>query len=292
MKHSPATFQRLMNQVISDLDDRECYIDDVVIYSDTFEQHMKQIHQFFERISIANLTVNLVKSEFCHATVEYLGYIVGQGQIKPVKAKVEAIVSFPVPKSKNELMRFLGMAGYYRTFCPNVSSIAHSLTDLLEKDKTFIWSEQCQNVLKSITAILSNSPVRQAPNFTKQFKLSVDACDEGIGAVLIQVGIDEIDHPVCYFCKTFDKHQKNYSIVEKECLALLMALQSFDVYLSSTVHKVLVFTDNNPLTFLHKMKNKNQRLLRWSLILQEYNLDIRHIRGKDNVIADTLSRVF
>ena len=157
MKHSLATFQRLMNHVIFDLDGCECYIDDVVIYSDTFEQHVKQIHQLFERVSMANLTVNLVKSEFCNATVEYLGHIVGQGQIKPVKAKVEVIVSFPVPKSKKELMRFLGMAGYYRKCCPNCSTIAHSLTDLLGKDKRFVWSEQCQKAFESVKAILSNS---------------------------------------------------------------------------------------------------------------------------------------
>lgn len=100
-----------------------------------------------------------------------------------------------------------------------------------------------------------------------------------------------IDHPVCYFSKKFDKCQKNYSTIEKECLAMLLSLQHFNVYVSSPVHPVTVFTDHNPLTFIHKMKNKNQRLLRWSLMLQEYNLDIKHIKGKDNVVADALSRV-
>ena len=107
----------------------------------------------------------------------------------------------------------------------------------------------------------------------------------------MQVGTDDTDHHICSFSKKIDKHQKNYSTTEKECLSVLLTLQHFDVYLSTTVtvHPILVFTDHNPLTFLHKMKNKNQRLLRWSLILQEYNLDVRHIRGKENVNADTLS---
>ena len=107
----------------------------------------------------------------------------------------------------------------------------------------------------------------------------------------MQVGEDGIDHPISYFSKKFDKHQRNYSTIEKECLALILALEHFDVYLGTTVHPVLVFTDHNPLTFIHRMKNKNQRLVRWSLTLQEYNLDIRHIKGKDNVMADALSRI-
>ena len=107
----------------------------------------------------------------------------------------------------------------------------------------------------------------------------------------MQVGEDGIDHPISYFSKKFDKHQRNYSTVEKGCFALILTLEHFDVYLGTTVHPVLVFTDHNPLTFIHRMKNINQRLARWSLTLQEYNLDVRHIKGKENVMADGLSRV-
>ena len=107
----------------------------------------------------------------------------------------------------------------------------------------------------------------------------------------MQEDADGIDHPVCYFSRKLIKHQKKCSTIEKECLALLLSLQHFEVYLSACSSDVIVYTDHNPLTFINKMKNKNQRLLRWSLLLQQYNLDIRHIRGKDNVIADALSRV-
>ena len=107
----------------------------------------------------------------------------------------------------------------------------------------------------------------------------------------MQVGEDGIDHPISYFSKKFDKHQRNYSTIEKECLALILALEHFDVYLGTTVHPVLAFTDHNHLTFILRMKNKNQRLVRWRLTLPEYNLNIRRIKGKDNVITDALSRV-
>ena len=129
-----------------------------------------------------------------------------------------------------------------------------------------------------------------APDFDKCFKLAVDASDVGIGAVLLQEDNNGIDHPVCYFSKKFNK-QKNYSTIETECLALILAIQQFEVYLTSSTSPIVVFSDHNPLSFLHKLKNKNQRLLRWSLLLQEFNLDIRDIKAKDNIIPDALSRV-
>ena len=291
LKNAPATFQRLVNNIIAEVDGCEAYIDDLVLYSETWEDHMKQMHQLFEQLSKANLTVNLAKSDFCCATVTYLGHIVGQGQVKPIQAKVEAIDKFPSPTNRKELMRFLGMAGYYRKYCPNFSVIAHPMTSLLKKNTKFIWSEACQEAFEKIKAILMSSPVLTSPDFESQFRLLVDASDVGCGAILTQEGKDKVEHPICYFSKKFNKHQQNYSTIEKECLALLLALQHFDVYLNSTKHPILVFTDHNPLTFLHKMRNKNQRLLRWSLTMQEYNLDIKHIKGKDNIIADALSRV-
>jgi hypothetical protein len=136
-----------------------------------------------------------------------------------------------------------------------------------------------------------SSPVLLAPDFSKQFKLTVDASDVGIGAALFQEHNDNVDRVVSYFSKKLTKCQQDYSTIEKECLALLLALQHFDVYLKVTVHPILVFTDHGPLTFLHKMSNKNQRLTRWSLLLQIYDIIIQHIKGKDNVIADALSRV-
>ena len=291
MKNSPATFQRLVNNVICGLDGCDAYIDDVIIYSDSWSDHLQRIMKFFDRLNKAKLTVNLAKTEFCHATVTFLGHLVGQGQVKPLEAKVNAISEFPVPKCKRQLMRFLGMAGYYRKFCKNFSGIAEPLTNLLKKSTKFKWNDKCQDAFDRLKAILKSAPVLLAPDFDKCFKLAVDASDVGIGAVLLQEDNDGIDHPVCYFSKKFNKHQKNYSTIEKECLALILAIQQFEVYLTSSISPIVVFSDHNPLSFLHKLKNKNQRLLRWSLLLQEFNLDIRHIQGKDNIIPDALSRV-
>ena len=151
-------------------------------------------------------------------------------------AKVEAILDFLRPTSRKELMRFLGMAGYYRKFCPIFSTVTSSLTNLLRKDVKFSWAESCQLAFDKVNAILTSSSVLTAPYFSKDLKLAVDASDVGVGAVLLQEGKDNTDLPICYFSKKLDKHQKNYSTIEKECLALLLSLQHFDVYIGSTVH--------------------------------------------------------
>ena len=182
------------------------------------------------------------------------------------------------------------MAGYYRRFCPNFAKIAAPITDLLGKQKQFVWSEECDNAFKQLKTMLSSSPVLAAPDFTKQFKLAVDACDIGAGAVLFQEDNESLDHPVSYFSKKFNSHQRNYSTVEQEALALILSLKHFDIYVKANHHEVIVYTDNYPLTFIHRVKHTNQRILRWSLMIQGYGLKICHLPGSANVFADTLSR--
>ena len=130
----------------------------------------------------------------------------------------------------------------------------------------------------------------QAPDFSRPFNLAVDASDVGAGAVLLQRGPDNVEHPVCYFSRKFNSHQRAYSTIEKEALSLVLAIQQFEVYLGSSSHPITVYSDHDPLRFLNRMRNSNQRLMRWSLILQPYDLEIRHVRGADNILADALSR--
>jgi len=290
MRNASATFQRMMNTILWEVDGCDVYIDDVVIVSDNWKDHVQRIRMMFDKLLKANLSINLAKCEFGKATLIFLGHVVGQGQVKPVHAKIESIVNFPTPTNKREVMRFLGIAGYYRKFCSNFADIVNPLTELLGKGKEFQWSDACQESFDRVKAVLSNSPVLITPDFQKQFRLSVDASDIGVGAVLSQEDDSGIDHPVAYFSKKLDKHQRNYSTIEKETLAIVLALSHFDVYLCCTVEPILVYTDHNPLVFLHRMKNQNQRILRWSLLLQGYNIDIKYVQGKHNVVADALSR--
>ncbi|KAK3089262.1 hypothetical protein FSP39_002191 [Pinctada imbricata] len=204
MKNAPATFQRMIHSLLNHLEGCEAYIDDVIIYSDTWDDHLRIMRTFFDILAKANLTVNLAKSEFCHATVEYLGHKVGQGFVTPIMAKVEAISKFPIPTNKKEIMRFLGMAGFYRKFCPNFSSVVGPLTNQLQKKVNFAWTNDCEESFKKIKCVLMNSPVLSAPNFDKQFKLTVDASDVGIGAALFQENDDGVDRVLQLFKGSWD----------------------------------------------------------------------------------------
>ena len=290
MKNAPATFQRLMNSITYDIPQCVVYIDDLLLFSHSWDDHLQQLKKLFSKLADANLVINLNKCDFVKTSVQYLGYEVGHGQVAPPKAKVQAILDFPTPRNKKEVQRYLGMIGYYRRFILNFSGITAPLTDLLRKGVKFFWSDECNAAFSNTRLILANYPVLRAPDFDKPFTLAVDASQVGVGSVLLQEDEGSILHPVCYFSKKLNKAQRNYSVIEKELLALILSLQHFGVYLQSAPVPITVFTDHHPLKFLNRFKGKNQRLTRWSLLLQEYVLDIRHIKGIQNVLADCLSR--
>ena len=182
------------------------------------------------------------------------------------------------------------MVGFYRKFCKNFAVVAEPLTKLLQKRHKFTWEHNQQQAFERVKMLLTTAPVLTMPDFKKPFIIHVDASDVGVGAVLMQEDVHKLEHPICYFSKKFNGAQKNYCTSEKEALGLISALQQFEFYISPAQFPIDVFTDHNPLVFLNRTRNRNQRLLRWSLILQEYTLNIRHIPGKHNVVADALSR--
>ena len=164
------------------------------------------------------------------------------------------------------------------------------LTSLCSPAVPYVWSTACQCAFEAAKSLLCSAPVLAAPDFSRPFQLEVDASAVGAGAVLLQEGEGVVQHPVCYFSVKFKNHQLNYSTIEKETLAMLLALQHFEVYVGSSASPVVVYTDHNPLVFLARIYNSNQRLMRWALLVQGYNIVIRHKKGVDNVVADALSR--
>ena len=290
LRNAPASFQRMVSDVIAGLPGVKSYIDDIVICTKTWDEHMALLYKFFDRVEKANLTINLEKSEFGQAQITYLGHVVGNSTFSPLEAKTKAIQDLPVPKSKKEIRRFLGCVGFYRKFCHNFAAISTPLTNLLRKDVKFQWGEECQTAFDTLRQILSNKPVLKTPVFDRPYHLFVDSSEKCSGAVLMQQH-EGILHSIAYFSKQLNKAQRNYSTVEKECLAVVLALKHFEAYLSPTQITHL-YTDHNPLVSLNKLllAKSNARLARWSLLLQSYNLNIQHIAGKDNVIADLLSR--
>jgi len=216
-----------------------------------------------------------------------LGHTVGLGEVAPRSAKVEAILKFPNPVDRKQLRSFLGIAGYYRKFIPHYAQIAACLTNLLRKGTKFVWTEDTKRAFVDIKSRLASRPILRPPDFSLPFAIAVDASAVAIGANLLQV-VDGIEHPICYYSKRLNSHQQNYATIEKEALALVLAVRIFSVYFGA--QPVTVYSDHSPLQFLKNMANYNQKLLRWSLELQQYNLSIVHRPGKQNLIPDVLSR--
>ena len=288
--NAPATFQRAVNGILQDLEDTYAYIDDIVVASDTWEEHLLRLQALFSRLRNAGFTINLAKSTFGKSKVKYLGHNIGCGEIVPKEENISAILDYPAPTNRKAIMRFLGMASYYRKFCKNFSAIATPLIELTSPKKKFSWTESCEKAFDELKGLLSSNPVLAAPDISRPFILQVDACETGVGAVLIQENpLTQQCHPVSYYSHKLKANQKAYSTVEKELLAIVLALQKYEVYFSSNL-PITIFTDHNPLTFLDRARFTNQRLLRWSLMLQNFNLRVKYIKGSDNVIADALSR--
>jgi hypothetical protein len=288
LRNAPATFQRLINKVLSGCGlFTAAYLDDILIFSSSWEDHLSHVSKVLERLRSAGLTIKKSKCVFANAEVEFLGHKIGLRSVEPRREKVQALLDFPRPANRKQLRSYLGLAGYYRKFIPHFAQITVCLNQLLRKGARFEWTSETETAFLDLKSRLASRPILRTPDFQLPFCLAVDASDIAIGANLFQV-IDGVEHPLCYYSKRLDVHQRHYSTVEKEALALLTATRVFSVYFGS--QSVTVYTDHSPLQFINKMANSNQKLLRWSLELQQYNLKIVHRAGKNNLIPDILSR--
>ena len=199
------------------------------------------------------------------------------------------IVEAPQPKTKTQLRAFLGLAGYYRRFVPSYATVAAALTDLLRKcsPNKLEWSNAQELAFRQLKAALSSKPVLRLPDWNRQFIVRTDASDIGLGAVLLQEREDGI-FPILYFSKKLNKAERNYSVGEKECLAIVWAVGKLQVYLYGRAF--VIQTDHRPLLYLDQAKLTNPRVMRWALALQPYRYRTESIKGTDNVGADYLSR--
>ncbi|XP_071542904.1 uncharacterized protein [Panulirus ornatus] len=225
-RNSPGTFQRTMNFLFQDLDKVEVYFDDITVYSDTWYNHMHRLSAVLRKLQDAHLTIKPAKSTFCSAQVTYLGHEVGKGNVRPKSANVSTILSYPTPDTKKSLMRFLGMAGFYRRYCPNFSSVVAPLTRLTSGKVTFKWTEECQEAFNHLKTYLSHAPVLMAPNFAQPFVLQTDASDVAVGAVLLRE-TNGVMHPIAYHSAKSNKQQILQSTLA-EMVALLATVQPPD----------------------------------------------------------------
>lgn len=292
LSNSPQTMQRLMDQVIGPSLEPFVfvYLDDIIIATPDFDIHLRILREVFDRLKAASLSINLQKCEFCRSSLAYLGFIVDHGGLRTNPDKVSAIVDFPVPQNTTQIKRLIGLVSWYRRFIKDFSSVCSPITDLLhgrKKGQPIKWTSAADEALKEIKQRLISAPVLASPDFAKPFIIQTDASDTGLGAVLYQES-DGLDHPVAFASKTLNKCQRKYTVTEKECLAVIFGIEHFRSYIEGTHFQVQ--TDHYSLLWLHNMKEPVGRLARWAVKLQQYDFDIVHRKGSQNVVADFLSR--
>lgn len=281
---------RLMDKVIPGrLRERVfVYLDDLLVVSPNLSEHLNILEEVANELEQAGLTINVSKSKFCCKELKYLGYIVGEGLIRPDPEKVRAIERFKYPTTAKEVRSFMGTTGWYRRFIADYATIATPICETLKKGKKFEFTKEACVAFDQLKLCLSSSPVLIHPDFSKTFYVQCDASDVGIGAVLFQEDDDGIEHPIAYFSKKLSAAQKNYSVTERECLAVVSAIKRFRPYIE--LMKFVVITDHSSLKWLMSQRDLSGRLARWSLQLQSYTFEIQHRKGAQNVVPDALSR--
>lgn len=291
LKNSPSTFQRVMDNVLRDLQNVIClvYLDDIIVFSVSLQEHMVNLERVFQRLRESNFKIQMDKSEFLKLETAYLGHIISKDGIKPNPDKIVAIQKFPIPKTTTEIKRFLGLLGYYRKFIPDFARITKPMTQCLKKGSKINSNDPSYiNCFEKCKTLLTNDPILQYPDFNKEFILTTDASNLAIGAVLSQGQIGS-DKPISYASRTLNSSEINYSTIEKELLAIVWATKYFRPYLFGRKFKIV--TDHKPLQWVMSLKEPNSRLTRWRLKLSEYNFTIIYKQGKFNTNADALSRI-
>ncbi|UYV71990.1 K02A2.6-like, partial [Cordylochernes scorpioides] len=288
-KNSAQIFQWAMNIVLGDLLFKcvRFYIDDVIVYSSSFEQHVADLAAVLERLNKFRLRAKRAKSYFFRDSVEYLGHTIDQEGIKPLCDNVAALRDMPRPKNIRAVRSLLGMVNYYRRFVPNAGEVLAPLSNLLKKEHKFFWGTAEQAAFEIIKKVLTSEPVLVHPVPSKPFILNTDASGIAVGACL-QQEVQGVVKPVAYYSKRLSGPETRYSTIEKEAYAVVLALQHFKHLIAGSSIEVL--TDHKPITYKKGSDYKNARLSRWAEIIQEFRVTFAYVPGKDNRVADFLSR--
>ncbi|XP_061993642.1 uncharacterized protein LOC133711554 [Rosa rugosa] len=288
--NAPGTFQRCMVSIFSDYIEKiiEVFMDDFSVFGKNFDDCLNNLEIILKRCMETNLVLNWEKCHFMVKQGIVLGHIVSARGIEVDKAKVDIVRYLPSPTSVREIRSFLGHAGFYRRFIKDFSKISRPLCQLLQKDVPFHFDKECQAAFDKLKELLTSAPIMLPPDWSLPFELMCDASDYAVGAVLGQRK-DKRPYAIYYASRTLNDAQMNYSTTEKELLAVVFALEKFRSYLLGT--KVIIYTDHAALKYLMTKKEAKPRLIRWILLLQEFDVEIKDKKGSENVVADHLSRL-
>ena len=284
-----ATFQRLMDVVMTGLHLDIClvYLDDVILFSKTVDEHLERLVRILSRLLSAGLKLKPEKCSLLKRSVCFLGHVVSGDGIATDPDKTKAVSEWPVPSSVKELRSFLGLAGYYRRFVQDFASIAAPLHALTRKDHAFVWTDVTQSAFETLKDALTSPPILAMPNDTDEFILDTDASNHTIGAVLSQVQ-GRVERVIAYASRTLDKREVNYCITRKELLSIVHSLKYFKQYLMGRHFKVR--TDHAPLTWLRRTPDPIGQQARWLEVMEEFDFEVEHRPGTKHANADALSR--
>ena len=289
LTNAPATFMHLMQQTFRKyLDDFVIvFLDDVLVYSRSKEEHDKHLRIVLETLRENKLYAKLSKCEFYSKEISFLGHVINEHGIKMEPSKVDAVSKWPQPKNVHDIRSFLGLAGYYRRFVKDFSKIASPLTELLHKSKKFQWTDEQEQAFHTLKVAVSSAPVLIVPDPKLAYTVLTDASGYAIGAALCQ------DHgnglqPCAYLSRKMNEHEKNYPVHEQELLAIVHALREWRHYLLG--NRFTVITDHRSLQYLATQDKLSARQTRWSEFLQQFDFEIKYRPGKENDVADGLSR--
>lgn len=289
LKTSPSAFSRLMTVAMSGLNYDKClvYLDDLVCFGRNLDIHNKNLMDIFERLRKVNLKVNPEKCQFLKKELLYLGHVVSAKGVLPDPEKTRVLQEYPTPKNPDDVKRFVAFANYYRKFIPHFAEITIPLNKLCRKGIIYDWSNECDESFKKLKQSLIRPPILQYPDFSKdnEFILRTDASGMAIGSMLC----NKNDLPIAYASRSLNKAEINYPTIEKELLAIVWSVKYFRPYLFGK--KFTIMTDHKPLVYLFGMNNPSSRLLKFRLIMEEYDYNIEYVKGVNNVAADALSRI-
>ena len=290
LNNAASTFQRTMELALQGLQWHTClvYIDDIIVYGTTFEQHLERVDEVLSRLQNAGLKLKSDKCHMLQTEVVFLGHVVSSEGVKPDPTNVAKIIGWPTPKNPKQVRQFVATGSYYRRFIRDFAKVSKPLVDLTRKDATFEWKEAKENAFNALKQALVSPEVMSYPlNAGGMFYLDVDASGVGIGAVLAQLQVDR-ERVIAYASRALSRSERNYCITEKELLAVVYYVQYFRQYLLG--RRFTVRTDHQALVWLFSMKEPRDKIARWTDILATYDFAIEYRSGLKQPHCDALSR--